>query len=296
MLVQIEGLHFRYPGVSELALTDIHLNVGEGEFVAVVGPAGAGKTTLAACVNGTIPHFQGGEWAGSVILSGHATSELSPKDLAQLVGTVSSDPERQMVAVSVEEEVAFGLENLCLPRREIELRLCEALEMVGASHLRYRATCSLSGGEKGRVALAAILALRPRLLILDEPVAELDPAGAQQVMSAITSLHRRLGTTIIHFESRLANVVEYARRLVLMNSGRIIADGPMREIVYNQEFLADAGLTPPPITQAVLAGRKAGILFDDGNPLTIYELQRVIAKNQPNVKQLEQRGVDYDPV
>jgi energy-coupling factor transporter ATP-binding protein EcfA2 len=280
MLLEVKDLHFRYIGATGLALANINLNVGEGEFIAVVGSAGSGKTTLTECLNGTVPHFKDGEWAGSIRINGWLTNELSPVDLAQLVGTVSSDPDSQLVAMTVEEEVAFGLENLCLPRHEIEERLCYALEQVGAGQLRYRSTNSLSGGEKGRVALAAILALQPRILILDEPVAELDPVGADMVMSAVMELHNTIGTTVILFESRLVNVVRYATRLVLLHKGEIISDGPMRKIIAQEELLKRAGLMVPPVTKAALAYKEQGLISGVGElPLSIEELKQALAGN-----------------
>lgn len=278
MLLEVAGLHFRYLGSEALALADVYLSVGEGEFLAMAGPAGSGKTTLAACLNGTVPHFQDGEWAGEVRLLGTSTRELSPGALAGIVGTVHADPERRFVASSVEEEVAFGLENLALPRIEIEARLTEALAAVGLSGLRHRAANTLSGGEKGRLALAAVLALRPRLLVLDEPVAELDPAGAAQVMEAVAALNRR-GTAVVLCESRLANAVAYARRLVILAHGRILADGLLRDLVADEELLQRAGLVQPLVVRAALDCRAAGLLRGGKLPVTMEELRQAVNLN-----------------
>ncbi len=187
--LRIEGLTFRYHTRPELALQDVSLTVEPGELLLVAGASGCGKTTLIRCINGLIPRTYRGELQGRVLVYGQDARSMSMAQLSQQVGTLLQDPERQIVGSFVLNEVAFGLENLGLPREEIRARVDEVLAYLGISHLRDRETFHLSGGEKQKVALAGVLAMRPGILLLDEPLASLDPVSAQEALA----LFRRLG-------------------------------------------------------------------------------------------------------
>lgn len=178
-IVEVRSLSYTYPGSTKPTLTNVNFSVEEGEFILLTGPSGCGKTTLCRCLNGLIPNSYGGEFNGQVIVDGLVTTEHPVYEIAQHVGLVFQNPENELFCTSVEREVAFGPENLALPREEIRKRVEESLAMVGISHLRDKSPEELSGGEQQKVAIAALLAMKPKILVLDEPTANLDPASAQ---------------------------------------------------------------------------------------------------------------------
>ncbi len=182
--LRIEGLTFRYHTRPEPALQDVSLTLEPGELVLVAGASGCGKTTLIRCINGLIPRTYRGELQGRILVYGQDARSMSMAQLSQQVGTLLQDPERQIVGSFVLNEVAFGLENLGLPRSEIRARVDEVLAYLGISHLRDRETFHLSGGEKQKVALAGVLAMRPGILLLDEPLARVDPAPGEEGLGA----------------------------------------------------------------------------------------------------------------
>src|SRR3712207_5022400 len=175
--LEADDLGFRYEGRRERTLSGVDLRVGEGQTVLLLGPSGSGKSTLALCLNGLIPHAVGGRMEGVVRAGDLDTRSTPPGRLAQDVGLIFQDPEAQFVAGKVEDEVAFGLENLCVPAEEMDGRVDEALSEVGMAWARRRQVDTLSGGQKQRVALASVLAMRPKILVFDEPTANLDPDG-----------------------------------------------------------------------------------------------------------------------
>ncbi len=177
-IINVDDVSFSYGTQTEQALSHISLSVNKGDFIGIIGPSGAGKSTLAACLSGAVPHHYTGTFFGSVMVDGHDTCEVSLTDVSQIVGSVLQDIDTQMVASVVEDEMLFGLENFGVPHDQIEQRVSETLETVGISDLRDREIATLSGGQKQKVAIAAILAMRPRVLVLDEPTAALDPASS----------------------------------------------------------------------------------------------------------------------
>ncbi|HOQ24412.1 MAG TPA: ATP-binding cassette domain-containing protein [Bacillota bacterium] len=275
-LIKIEGLSFTYPGAQKAALSRVDLAIGQGEFVGITGPAGAGKSTLLLCINGIIPHFQEGEVVGSVRFQGVDTFETSCRDLARSIGSVFEDPEAQIVAMTVEEELAFGLENLNIPPAEMEERIAWALKMTGIESLRYRSTAQLSGGQKQRVAIAAAIALRPRVLLLDEPTSELDPVGTDEVFKVLRHLNRDLGITVVVVEQKLDVLMEHVNRLVIMDQGRVWADLPPRQVLAQPELLDEIGLCVPPVGRLAHRLRQAGLLGGE-LPLTVEEAFRGLA-------------------
>src|SRR5512136_2033287 len=179
----IENLAFRYRDRETTAIRDISFCANPGEILLIAGASGCGKTTLIRCINGLIPRSYKGELEGRILLRGQDPAALPLARVSQIVGTVLQDPERQILGARVASEVAFGLENLGLPRVEIRQRLEEALDHLGISHLRDRETFLLSGGEKQKVALAGVLTMRPSILLLDEPLASLDPASGRETLA-----------------------------------------------------------------------------------------------------------------
>ncbi|HZU19793.1 MAG TPA: ATP-binding cassette domain-containing protein [Gaiellaceae bacterium] len=217
----MEALRFAY-GNGDPVLRDVSLRLDEGEHVALLGASGSGKSTLLRALAGLVPHFHGGTFSGSVVVAGRDTRETRPSELAGTVASVFQDPEDQIVMARVANEVAFGLENVGTEPGEIWRRAEEALAAVGADHLADRVTAELSGGELQRVALASALALRPRLLLLDEPTSQLDPAAADAFFAVV----ERLDCAVVVSEQRPARPLAHAGRVLFMDGGRIVLDAP----------------------------------------------------------------------
>ena len=224
-LARVQRLTYSYPGVGRPALDDISLELRAGDSVALIGPSGSGKSTLLRALAGLVPHFHGGRFGGRVEVAGRDTRHARPADLAGTVAMVFQDPEDQVVMTRVANEVAFGLENLGIPAAEIRPRAADALAVVGALHLAGRRTMELSGGELQRVCLAAALALRPQLLLLDEPTSQLDPAGADEFLRHL----EELGTAVVLSEHRTARALALCSRVLFLEEGRLLLDAPREE-------------------------------------------------------------------
>ncbi|AFC98857.1 putative ABC-type cobalt transport system, ATPase component [Methanocella conradii HZ254] len=224
-MISVKGLSFSFFSSERKALDRVSLDIGDGEFVAITGPSGCGKSTLALAMGGYIPHVFQGRMQGSVTVDGRSTAEASLSELASTICIVQQDPESQLCTLNVSDEVSFGPENLGLGVEEVLKRVDESLALVGAIHLKDRQVYELSGGEKQRVAIASMLAMRPKALILDEPTSSLDPSCASSVLSAIERLRAETGMTIIVIEHKLNRLMRLADRLVVMDSGRVVADG-----------------------------------------------------------------------
>ncbi len=221
----VEHLRFAYATGASPAIEDVSLELREGEHVVLLGPSGSGKSTLLRALAGLVPHFHGGVFSGRVVVGGNDTREVRPAELAGTVASVFQDPEDQVVMSQVANEVAFGLENVGIEPADIWPRVEEALQVVGAAQLADRSVHDLSGGELQRVALAAALALRPQLLLLDEPTSQLDPEGAESFLDVV----RALDCAVLLSEQRPARPLERADRILFMDAGRIVLDAPRDE-------------------------------------------------------------------
>jgi energy-coupling factor transporter ATP-binding protein EcfA2 len=226
-MIEVTDLAVHYG--KQPALESISFTVGRGEFVLLSGPSGCGKSTLARSLNGLIPHTSSARMTGRVVVDGLETTAHSLPELAAHVGLVFQNPATQLFNATVEEEIAFAPRNLGLPAEEVAARVAFALDATGISPLRGRAIRTLSSGEQQRVAIASVLALRPQVLVLDEPTSNLDWRGVEQVMSTLARLHQQ-GLTILVIEHRLHAVVPLVRRVLLMQSGRIVADGQPEDV------------------------------------------------------------------
>lgn len=277
-LIEIEELCFAYPNASNQALQDVNFQIKSGEFVGITGPAGAGKSTLVLCLNGIIPHFQRGSYCGRVLIDGQDTFDSSCAQLAKKVGSVFQDPEAQLVAPLVEDEIAFGLENFAFAPQLMEKRIKETLEIIGISQLRHRATTELSGGQKQRVAIAAAVALRPEILILDEPTSELDPLGTIEVFEVLRHLNQEYGLTIIVVEQKLQLLMEYVQRLLVFNQGNLEEDLTPRELVNKPEVFKRVGLREPPVTELARRLQEVGI-YQGEIPLTVTEAYQGLTRS-----------------
>ena len=251
-MIEFEKLTFSYPderGQGEPVLRDLTLSIEEGEFVLVVGPSGSGKSTLLRCINGLVPHFYGGTLSGHVRVHGRDPVALEPRRMSELVGFVFQDPEAQAVVDTVEDELAFAMENQGMPSTVMRKRIEEVLDQLNIAHLRGRKLSTLSGGERQRVAIGAVLTCQPQVLVLDEPTSQLDPQAAEEVLDTLVKLNHDLGLTIVLSEHRLERVAQYADKILyLAGQGQPPLMGEPRAV------LAQIPLVPP----LVELGKKLG--------------------------------------
>jgi len=248
-IIEVEDLWWKYEGSDDWVLKGINLKVEKGEFLAITGPSGAGKTTLCMCLNGLIPHSNPGIIKGKVTVAGLDVRKYSPSELSEKVGMVFQDPESQFIGMSVEEEVVFGPENQGLAREEIKRRLDWALKAVRMEGTLSKAPYELSGGQKQRIAIASILVMLPEILILDEPTSELDPIGKAEVFSIISELRKNTNMTIILVEHETEEIAKYADRVILLNEGKIIMDEKPKEFFKQIDKLKRYGVEPPQVTE-----------------------------------------------
>jgi energy-coupling factor transporter ATP-binding protein EcfA2 len=246
--IEIDQLSFTYSGSDTKVLDNITLSIPQGAFYGLVGPSGCGKTTLARCLNGLIPHFHPGDLKGSVIVQGMNSQDHHAHELAQKVGLVFQNPENQLVAPTVERELAFGPENLGVPRDQIRQRVEALLRQNNLVELRDKAPYELSGGEQQRVAIAAILALEPDILVLDEPTANLDPLSAYEILNLIAKLNQEMQLTVLLIEHRLELVLPHIQELIVLDKGKLLAKGSPAE-VFNNPQVAKIGVAVPRMIQ-----------------------------------------------
>ena len=258
-MIEIRDLSFTYRESSQPTVRNINLSIPDGQFVGITGAAGSGKSTLTYAFNGIIPHCYPGEFYGAVLIDGHDTVDTSLTDISRLVGSVCQDIDSQMVSSVVEDELLYGLENFAIAKDEVEPRLEEALRAMGIEDLRDRAIASLSGGQKQKVAVASILALRPKVLVLDEPTAELDPASSQAVFELLRRYAREHGTTVIVVEQKIALLSEYADRLIIVKEGQLLFDDSPAAVLEHAEELLAEGINCPRSTSLANRLRKLGL-------------------------------------
>lgn len=233
-IVNLQNVTYQYPFTEQSALEQIDLAMEEGEFVAVIGPNGAGKSTLCYTLSGFIPHFYKGTLTGRVEVAGMDTTQSTLDQWVRQVGLAFQNPYSQISGAkyTVFEEIAFGLENLGVPREEMKVRVQRMMELTGIAHLAERSPYSLSGGQQQRVALTSILVMEPRVLVLDEPTSQMDPIGTREVFELIRGLAER-GMTVVMVEHKMEWVAAFAGRVIALDGGRIIAEGTPQEVLTN---------------------------------------------------------------
>ncbi len=262
-MIQLRDVTFTFDGAARPVLRDVDLTVDEGELCLVVGRTGAGKSTLLGTVNGLVPHFTGGHLEGSVIVDGRDTRDYEPRDLADVVGYVGQDPLGGFVTDTVEEELAYAMEQLGLPAPTMRKRVEETLDLLGIADLRARALRTLSGGQQQRVAIGSVLTAHPRTLILDEPTSALDPTAAEDVLATLARLVHDLGVTVLVAEHRLERVAHHADRVAYVRGdGRVEAGTPAA-------VLGASPIAPPVVHLARLAGW-------DPVPLSVRDARRLV--------------------
>lgn len=275
--IVIEHLKYRYPGSTVLALDDISFTVNPGEFLGIIGRNESGKSSLCQAVAGLIPNFYKGAYGGRVLIDGTEVRNTDIDELCQTVGIVFQNPFNQVTGskMTVYEEISFGLENMGIPKEEMVRRIEDAMELLDIGKYRDRYPFDLSGGQMQRMAIAGIIAMKPAIIILDEPASQLDPQGREEVFLAVRKLSKQ-GITIIMVEHNMEKIAAFSDRIALLEEGRLIAiDTPGR--VFSRDDLSDYGVEPPVFTKIC---RKLGIKDDNTGcyPVTLEEARNLIGR------------------
>lgn len=278
-IIEIVDLSYSYADSERPALKNINLTIYEGEYVALMGLNGAGKTTLELCLNGVIPNMMMGEMDGTVKIEGLDTGEYPTHELAKVVGLVFDNPEFQLSQMSVAEEIALGLENLGIPSDEMHIIIPEVLQTVGLSGLEKRSPFELSGGQQQRLAIASALAMRPRILVMDEPTSNVDPIGKEEIFAVAARLNKERKMTVIMAEHEVEVMAAYADRIIVLDQGSIISNGSPQEVFSQVDMLEKIGLRVPQVTELAYKLRSQNIFnWPPPLPVTTDEAEKVISK------------------
>jgi len=276
-VIETKNLAYTYPGATRPSITDVSIKVEKGDFVLITGPSGCGKTTLCRCFNGLIPHFYQGQLTGEILVAGQDVTKHQTHELAKHVGLVFQNPENQLFALSIEKDVAFGLENLGYPRAEMRQRVDWALNLTDIYDIRERSPHEVSGGQQQRVAIAAVLAMQPDIIVLDEPTSFLDPLSAQKIFEVIHDLNKRLGLTVVLVEHRLDLTARYANHIIIMDEGRVCSDGAPREVLSNETTrLVGVGIPKATLLYQLLS--KDGMELGNMTPLASDEMVKLLSE------------------
>ena len=285
-IIEVRDLHYTYPNAKSPALKGVDLTVNKGEFILLTGPSGCGKTTFCRTLNGLIPHFYNGELEGEVTVNNLNIRDNPTYKLSQHVGLVFQNPDNQIFSLTVEKDVAFGLENQGVPKQEMVESIDWALKMTGIEHLRERATHELSGGQKQRLAIASILAMKPKILVLDEPTSFLDPLGAEHAFRVLDTLNQEYDITIILIEHRVDLAVRYADRAIIFNDG-VVANSGSPEDVFSQEETRLMGVAVPKTIVFYQKLKQRGIRLESpplSPEMLVNQLEPYIYKHSPKVE------------
>ncbi len=235
-LIKFSNFHFRYKGNDEYALKNINLAINSNRFILLAGETGSGKTTLIRCLNGLIPQFYAGYYKGYVEISGKNTTKTSISELSNDVGIVFQNPENQLIAMNVEHEIAFGLENLGIPKEDIKEKIKEVVEITEIESILDKAPFEISGGEQQRVAIASILVLEPNVIVLDEPTANLDPLFAKKIINLLKKIQVEKKITIIISEHRMDLILPLVDEIILMKEGETLTHGTKDKVINTNIF------------------------------------------------------------
>lgn len=277
-IIKLDDVSFSYGHEAQNALDHVSLAIEKGEFVGVIGPSGAGKSTLAAVMSGAIPHHYTGQLFGATLVDDRDTCEITLTDISRVVGSVLQDIDAQMVAPIVEDEMLFGLENFGIPHDQIEERISQTLTTVGISDLRHREIATLSGGQKQKVAIAAIIAMAPNVLVLDEPTAALDPASSTLVFDTLRQINREHGITVVVIEQKVALLSKYCSRVLVMADGKLAFDGEPHQVFAHASELRQMGVDSPRVARIANSLAEVGLLPSDQPPcLNVSEAHQLIS-------------------
>jgi energy-coupling factor transport system ATP-binding protein len=273
VIIELKDYSWKYLNTQQPALEGINLQIEEGMFVGIIGPNGSGKTTLAYSMNGLIPGQYNGIKNGEVLVYGKEVEQYEHGELQKIAGMVFSDPEAQFTAMTVEDELVFGLENLGMSVPEIRERLEWVTQLTGLEKMLLKPPYELSGGQKQRVALAAVLAMTPKILILDEPTTMLDPISRRRVFDVLAKLKNEQHNTIIVIEHNLENLIPLADRMVLLSDNKLILEDETHAFFQNMELLTKEGIYPPGALRFFYELKKAGHT-NAPIPVTVPEASR----------------------
>jgi len=289
-LIEVKDLKYTYPHSDKPVLINISLTVQPGEFILLTGPSGCGKTTFCRCLNGLVPKFYNGVMEGSVKVAGLDTKENPIMKLAQHVGLIFQNPDNQIFALTVEKDIAFGLENLGVQKEEMYREIEWAVETTGLQQLRQRATHELSGGQKQRLTIASVLAMRPDIIVMDEPTSFLDPVGAEHIFSVLDHLNKELGITIILIEHRMDLAAKHVDRMIVLNEGRIVQDGePAMVFADDQTRLLGVGI--PRVFELARRLSSRGVHFNK-LPISAQQFYDEFKSRLPERKPFRAEGMD----
>lgn len=266
-LIKFENFYFRYKKNEEYQLNNVNLQINENRFILLAGETGSGKTSLIRCFNGLIPQFYPGYYKGRVIVNGKDTVETPISELSTEVGIVFQNAENQLISMNVEHEIAFGLENLGVPKDQMEKRITEVVRLTEIQHLLDKAPFELSGGEQQRVAIASIMALEPKILILDEPTALLDPYMAEKIIFLLKKIQMTKKITIIISEHRLDLVIPKSDEIILIDNGKIL-EHDIRDKVINGEIFRNLNINKP-IIYSIFTELKKNKIYNNDIPASI---------------------------
>jgi energy-coupling factor transport system ATP-binding protein len=262
IMINISDVSFQYRNVTKPILDGFSLHIAKGEFVGIIGPTGCGKSTICYLLNGLIPHLIKGTFQGSVLVNGVNTVSSTVGEMSQFVGYMLQEPSFQIATPHVRSEIAFGMENVGVPRNEMEKRLETVLELLNIKHLEHKTTSELSEGEKQRIILASILTLNPEILVLDECSSMLDITSKTNLALTLKELNSKKGKTIIMVEHDLDYLLALTERIILIDKGEIVADGPTGEILTNVDLLTKHNLKPPELVELFHELQKEGLPID----------------------------------
>lgn len=270
-IVELKNVTYKYPLTDAPVLKNINLQVNEGEFVAVIGPNGAGKSTLCYTIAGFVPHFFKGEITGTVEVAGSESSKSNLHEWVLNVGLAFQNPFNQISGAkyTVFEEIAFGLENIGVPREEMIQRVTDAMKLTVISELADRSPYSLSGGQQQRVALTSILVMHPKVLVLDEPTSQMDPIGTREVFGVIRTMAEK-GMTVILAEHKVEWIANFADRVVALHEGEIIADGKPSDVLTS-DLLTEKGFGLSRYTSVARKAKATGVWKHERLPVTLEE-------------------------
>jgi energy-coupling factor transporter ATPase len=274
-IIETNNLTYTYPGATKPSISGVSIRIEQGEFTLITGPSGCGKTTLCRCFNGLIPHFYQGEMTGEIVVADKKITEHPIYEMAKHVGLVFQNPENQLFALSVEKDVAFGLENLGVARKEMREKVDWALKLTGMYDLRERPPHELSGGQQQRVAIASVLAMQPGIIVLDEPTSFLDPLSAKKIFEVIRELNRNLGITVVLVEHRLDLTAKYTDHIIIMQDGKVMLDGDPHQILQSEETRL-VGVGIPKATRLYELLRSDGVKLGNTVPLSSEDMAKLL--------------------
>jgi energy-coupling factor transporter ATPase len=276
-IIEAKEFSYCYPRRDNQVLKDLNFSIEEGEFIAIMGRNGAGKSTLCQALDGVIPHLHGGTIWGDIIVDGLNTQEVEVAEMAQKIGIVLEDPEAQLFTTRVDDEMAFGIENLCFPREEIIKRIEWATKIVRLEGYSDREPTALSGGQKQRCAIAATLAMKPKIMVLDEPTSQLDPIGTYEVFDVIKSLKEEYGMTILITTHKSEHIAQYADRIMVMEEGKIVAFDTPQVIFRDANLLSHVAVRPPQVSSlAAYLNSNGQNIKRENFPILVEEAEEMI--------------------